>query len=268
MLDLHCHILPGIDDGPADMAESLRMARRAVLDGITAAVATPHTGNGAYNNSLEIVLTGIARLKESLKEAGIPLKLYPGAEVHLVARLSEKINRREIATINRSRYLLVELPGVLLLDSCKAELFNLRLQGFVPIIAHPERQAHFQKNPESLGEMVEMGILAQVTAQSLLGDFGSKIQRCAEKMLKNRLATILASDAHGAENRAPVLAEAVNRATKLLGNRAEAKALAGGTPRAIVADEKIIPHHPVVETKSLGNIFARNINKIFASTSF
>lgn len=264
MLDLHCHILPGMDDGPTEMAESLRMAARAVADGISAVVATPHVGNGVFNNRPEEIFAGVERLRVNLHEAGIPLQIYPGAEVHLVPQLSETVNARQVITINHGRYLLLELPEILLVDSCKAELFNLRMQGIVPIIAHPERHAYFQKHQGALLELLEMGMLCQVTAQSLLGDFGSRIQKCAEQMVRNRQVQVLASDAHGAENRVPALTEAVKRAARLLGNREEAEALAGAIPRSIVANREIKPRGPSATRRSFGKRMARAFDKMFA----
>lgn len=263
MLDLHCHILPGMDDGPTDMAESLRMAARAVADGISAVVATPHAGNGVFNNRPKEILAGVERLRLKLREAGIPLQVYPGAEVHLMPQLGEMVNGRQMVTINHGRYLLLELPEILLVDSCKAELFNLRMQGIVPIIVHPERHAYFQKHQESLLELLEMGMLCQVTAQSLLGDFGGRIQKCAEQMVRNRHVQVLASDAHGAEHRVPALAEAVKRAAGILGNREEAEDMASATPRAIVADREIKSRCPSIAPRGLGRRMSRAFDKMF-----
>lgn len=235
------------------------MAAQAVAAGISAVVATPHVGNSVYSPSLQEILTSTDRLQSSLRESGIPLQVYPGAEVHLIPRLSEMAGNRQIATINHGPYLLLELPDPLLLDSCKLELFNLRMKGFMPIIAHPERNTYLQRHQEFIMEMLEMGALCQITAQSLLGDFGVKTQKFAEKMVKNRAARVLASDAHAAfGSRVPGLAEATERAARILGNHEEANAMVGAIPRAIVTGREIKAPAPQKERgrRTLRSIFA------------
>lgn len=244
MIDLHCHILPGVDDGPATLAESLQMAETAVAGGIRAVVATPHTGNGVYSNGAVAIIDRVNQLNTELAGAGIPLQVFPGAEVQLSLGLVENLRGGAAVTINNSRYILLELPPTLLPDPCKEELFSLLTHGFIPIIAHPERHTYLQRNFDYLADLVQMGALCQVTAQSLLGVFGNYVQAAAEKMLRNRLAHVLASDAHGAEGRVPALESAVAAAARLLGSREKVEQMVTAVPAAIIADNDVYAEAP------------------------
>ncbi len=237
MIDLHCHILPGVDDGPASQDESLAMARIAVEDGIHAVVATPHTLNGIYSNPLREVISKVATLQKSLSENHIDLLLYVGADVHLCPHLVDRITSGDAPTINDTgNFILLELPSQTIpKKGVKDEIFALKLNGITPIITHPERNAIIQHDPEILYEFISMGALSQVTAMSLTGDFGMRVKHSTEILLKYRLAHIIASDAHSSDNRPPVLSRAVENAAEILGNNEEAERMVTEVPSAIVS---------------------------------
>jgi protein-tyrosine phosphatase len=243
MIDLHCHILPGVDDGARSLEESLSMAKQAVEDGIHSIVATPHTLNGIYLNRVREVTSKVAALQKTLSENHIELRLYAGADVHLCPRLLERIESGDACTIGNGRkYLLLEFPSQAIPKAVRDEIFCLKLNGITPIITHSERNAVIQHNLDVLYELVSMGVLSQVTAMSLTGDFGMFVRHSAEMLLKHRLVHIIASDAHSPDNRPPVLSNAVELAAEILGNYEEAERMVNEVPSAILAGQ--IPDIP------------------------
>jgi protein-tyrosine phosphatase len=250
MIDLHCHILPELDDGPDVLAESLQMAEIAAAGGIRAIVATPHAGNGLYPSKPADIAGRVADFNADLADASIPLKVYPGAEVQLSPGLAERLHQGKVTTINNSRYILLELPPILLPDSCKSELSSLLNNGFIPVIGHAERHSYLQKNLAYLAGLVQMGVLCQVTAGSLLGRFGRNVKAVAEQMLQCCLAHIIASDAHGVEGRVPALEGAVSEAARLLDSREKAMRMVTAIPAAIIADSNVYVEPPAMDAVS------------------
>jgi len=246
LIDIHCHILPGVDDGPVDKEESLAMAEKATADGIRIIVATPHTLNGRYLNPSEKIMTQVRDLQSLLSEAQSEIHIVPGAEIHFCLNLKERILNRDALTINDTgKYLLVEFPFQTLPTGYREELFRLKLEGITPIIAHPERNAVFQQYPEMLEELVAAGCLMQVTAMSITGGFGEDVMECAAWMLKIRLAHVIATDAHSAGNRSPILSSAVAVAARIMGNRTDAELMVTRIPEAILAGKPVeIPEPP------------------------
>ncbi len=247
MIDLHCHILPGLDDGAASLEESLAMAGLAVADGIKGIVATPHTLNGVSTNAVLDILFAVSALERALAAGGISLRIFPGSEAHLVTRMALKIKNGEICTLNNNgKYVLIELPSQSVPAGVKQEVFELKLGGITPIIAHPERNAAIQNNPDILRELIHMGALAQVTAMSLLGDFGPGAGECAKRLLENRLVQLIASDAHSPRTRPPLLSQAVEEAARILGNPREAEAMVFGRPAAILTGHPLDCPNPTM----------------------
>ncbi len=244
MIDLHCHILDGLDDGPSTLDESLAIDRQAAADGIKSMVATPHVCNGVYCGSAALITQKVKALNEELGKANIPLTVYPGAEVQLVPRLTGLLRRGEVCTINNSRYVLIELPPTFLPETVKDEFFALRVNGYIPVLAHPERHPRVKSDLGYLAELVQMGTLCQLTAQSLTGEFGRTAQAAAEKMVENGMAHILATDSHSSKWRKPVLSNAVNRAAGLLGSREDAWQMVSGLPQAILDDREFAVEIP------------------------
>ena len=216
MVDLHCHILPGRDDGAKSLGEALAMAYLAHANGITDLVATPHAQNGVYHNDRADVLNGVAALQEELERVGIPLRLHPGMEVHVHVDLLENLRGGELLTLcDGSNYLLLELPERSIPSCTESILHELQVLGVTPILAHPERNKVLQTQPDRLAEWMETGMLVQLTGGSLLGQFGRSAQRAAEEMVRRNLAHLIASDGHGAESRRPYLRAAYRRLAKV-----------------------------------------------------
>ncbi len=185
------------------------MARLAVADGIRTVVVTPHHLNGVYSNPASAVLSAVAELREALLAAGIPLKILPGTELHLVPELPEELGAGRAMTVaNQKKAVLVELPVHTVPLGSDQLLEQIICQGLQPIIAHPERNSQLREHPEMLEDWIEMGCLGQVTAQSLTGQFGPQIQDAARAMLQRGLIHVVASDAHRDRRRIPRISEA------------------------------------------------------------
>lgn len=213
MIDLHCHYLPGIDDGSQSMAESLDLARASVADGITHAAMTPHIHPGRYENVRSSVITATNHFRAALADAAIPLQIFPAGEVRLSAEVIELLEQDELpylGTLNGYRILLLEFPyGQIPVGTDKLAHWLLT-QKIRPLIAHPERNKVVLDNLERIAPFVEMGCLLQVTAGSVVGDFGRAAQESAALMLEHRWVSVIATDAHNLLHRAPILSRARN----------------------------------------------------------
>ena len=258
MIDIHCHILPGIDDGPESQDMSLEMAEIAEKDGIRVIVATPHTLNGVYLNRSEEVISRVQDLQKAISGKGIRLRVYPGADNHLCPNMLERIKKGDAGTINNSgKFILLELPSQSIPNGVKDEIFRLKLAGVTPIITHPERNMVLDHDPEILYEFVNMGALIQITAMSLTGEFGELTRAASELMVKNRVAHIIATDAHSNRTRRPVLSLAVEYAADILGSYDEARQMVSERPDAILRGE--MPDIPEpIRTRQRFRFFAKS----------
>ncbi|OHC08786.1 MAG: hypothetical protein A3K25_06375 [Planctomycetes bacterium RIFOXYB12_FULL_42_10] len=226
MIDIHTHILPAIDDGPTTMTESLEMCRIAVNDGIKKMIATPHVQNGMYDLDANKVLEKIHLLNQLVKQEGLDLVIFPGAEVHLSDRLldAEILKESSILTLNGGRkYILLEFPFQWVPSGTEHVIFKLRSMGFTPILPHLERNFKIQRDPSMIRHFAEMGAILQVTAQSITGDFDAAPMKCALWMLKNNLVHVIASDAHSPAGRPPILTKALKVVSDKLGEEAAKK---------------------------------------------
>lgn len=239
MIDIHSHILPGLDDGAASMEEAIAMARFALTGGIRYMVATPHVKKGKYDNDREKILDTMANLRKVLLKKEIRLFVMPGAEYSLEPDLPQRFSRGELLTINnKGRYLLVELPAEFVPDYTSSVLYDLQLQGVTPIIAHPERNAVIARDHTRLYELVARGALAQITAGSLGGFFGQTAAAAARAFLEQGCAHFIASDAHSSTGRIQYMETAIKEAVNLLGNETGMK-LAQENPQLAIQGEHI-----------------------------
>ncbi len=206
MVDLHGHLLPGIDDGAKSLEQALHMARQAVADGIVLSVLTPHHLNGVYDNRARQVREHCSVFRGHLREYAIPLEILPGNECHLVPELPAALAEGTALTIaDRRRAVLVELPVHTVPLGATNILEEILAMGLQPVIAHPERNGELVEATDQLSEWIEMGCLAQVTAQSCTGRFGPRVQEAARRMLSHGLIHVMASDAHRDSRRIPEL---------------------------------------------------------------
>lgn len=235
MIDLHCHILPGVDDGVRSLDEARSVARRALGEGVRAIAATPHV-RADYPTTPEEMETGVASLQRDFAEGGLALEIVPGAEVAYTQL--PLLSRGELArfTLNQGDvYLLVEFPYYGWPLGLDATIRNLRASGLTPILAHPERNPDVQERPERLASAVEAGALVQVTALSILGRLGRGAKRAAEALIAEGLVHVLATDGHGPHIREGGLAEAARG----LRDEELGRYLTSEAPRAILAGEPL-----------------------------
>ena len=244
MIDIHSHILPGIDDGAKDQEEALEMARLAVADGIRVMVATPHLFKHQSMdldaiNEKSVILERLDRFRDRLAAEGIALEILPGCDVPLSADTLRLLAEDRVLTVNDGkRYLLLELPHFSIPPTLEDICFRLQSLGLTPIITHPERQPLIQERPERLGRLVELGCLAQLTAGSLTGGFGRRIARVSRQLVKKGYIHLLASDAHNTRGRPPILSQAVSALSKLVGPE-QARAMVTLTPEKIIKGEPV-----------------------------
>ena len=220
LIDVHCHLLPGLDDGPKSWDETLAMAEMAAADGIGTIVATPHQLGSHPDNTPQRIRTETARLQALLDERGIPLSVLPGADVRVEPDLPARVCRGEVLTLaDQGRHVLLELPHEVYLPLDRL-LDQLSESGLVGILSHPERNQGILRRPGVLRPLVAAGCLVQVTAASLTGLFGFRVQRLAESLILKGLVHCVSSDAHGIQGRTPVLGRALARVAELIGRPA------------------------------------------------
>lgn len=219
MIDLHCHILPGVDDGAGSLEESCRMARLAWESGIRAVVATPHCGrpdmpgnylSGALLRQVELLQTAVA-------ERGMGLKIYPGMEVFVTAAFPRLLEQKLLLPLAGSRYLLMEFSFDEAPEFMTKMLAYALRQGLVPLVAHPERYYAVQWEPEVAARWVAAGCRLQLNRGSLQGRLGDRAQHCGWQLLRMGLGHVVASDAHGAEARRPELRSCLEALAEELG---------------------------------------------------
>ncbi|WP_010095246.1 tyrosine-protein phosphatase [Ornithinibacillus scapharcae] len=208
MIDIHSHILAGIDDGALTWNDSLIMAKAAVEEGIHTIIATPHHQNGRYINERYNVERYIEEFQLALREEKIPLRVLAGQENRVQPNLLKQINIGNVGPLYETNYILLELPSREIPHYTFALLAQLQLAGYIPIIAHPERNHRIKEEPEILLELVQRGALAQITAASLIGEFGGPIQKFTNQIVEANLAHFIASDAHNMLERGFVLQKA------------------------------------------------------------
>ncbi|HOX38889.1 MAG TPA: exopolysaccharide biosynthesis protein [Candidatus Brocadiia bacterium] len=242
MIDIHCHMLPGLDDGPEDMSGFLEMARMAAADGIKTVVGTPHVLDGRYEAQGPRVLETVEQARKAMADAGIALELLPGSDTHMNDNLIAKLNSGDVLTVgNGGRYLLLEISGPLVIQSLRELFFELGLKRIRCILTHPERHPEVQHNPQSLMEVLEGSCLVQITTTSLTGGFGPTAQTCSRTLLEHRMVHVVATDAHNTKSRPPILSQALEETRDFLGEHADF--LFKNNPRAIL-DGKEIPYNP------------------------
>ncbi|NPV51928.1 MAG: hypothetical protein HPY71_00180 [Firmicutes bacterium] len=256
MIDIHAHILPGLDDGPKEWDESLAMARQAAADGITTIVATPHVIAGRYENSCEVVAERVQEFQERLSRSRLEIRVLPGGEVFFEDGLVGAIKSGRVPSVcNAGKYALIEFPLGGIPAAAERMVFELAVNGVTPVIAHPERNEDVIRDPNNLYRLVERGALAQVNAGSLIGEFGRRVLETAQVLVTHRMVQIIASDAHSSRHRPFRLAAALNEARRLVG-REQAEAMVEDIPAKVIAGEDVPLQSPKPYSRRKG-FFAR-----------
>jgi len=201
MIDIHCHILPGIDDGAQNEQDAIEMAQQAVNSGINTVIATPHHKNRTYDNEKPFIQKDVKRLNQLFEASNVPLNVQAGQEVRIFGELVDDFKKGDIQTLNDSKYLLLEFPSNEVPQYTEQLIFDIQRAGMTPVIAHPERNRDLYTNPNRLYELVSQGALAQVTSGSLTGAFGKEIKQVSHQMIQANLIHFVASDAHNIDTR-------------------------------------------------------------------
>ena len=236
MIDLHCHLLPGIDDGPETLAEALEMARIAVANGIEEARVTPHLLPGRWDNDLPKIAAAVEAYRAALAQASIPLEVGFAAEVRLdyeILPLVEAGRVPFLGTLEGWKVMLLEFPHSHVPVGADKFVAWLLERNIRPLIAHPERNKDLMRDPEKLEPFVRAGCLLQVTADAVAGGFGELCARRAREFLERGWVSVLASDAHDTVDRPPRIAPGRDAAAKIVGE-VEARRMTHGTPLRIV----------------------------------
>ncbi|MBM4036918.1 MAG: hypothetical protein FJ290_00260 [Planctomycetes bacterium] len=220
-VDMHCHCLPGVDDGPATVGEAIELCNALVADGVTTVIATPHQ-LGRFDSTLtaDDIRHAVVELSAALSARGIPLVVEAGADVRVDERIPALLDAGRLVTLADSgRYLLLELPHDTFIN-IQPLLAEIVARGVTPVLSHPERNVFLARRPEAMSPWLEGGALLQVTAASLLGHFGPLAEQVAWHWLATGAAALVASDAHDAAARRPCMTQATEAIARRLGEPA------------------------------------------------
>ena len=252
MIDVHCHLLPGIDDGARDMGEALAMARAAYENGIRFSIVTPHIHPGRYENSAQKISGSLSRFEVALSKAGIPLRLGMAAEVRLSPEILPMIERDQIpflGELDGYRIMLLEFPHSHIPPGAEQLVEKLLAMNVRPVIAHPERNKDVMRKYSKIEPFIEMGCFLQLTASAVAGRFGKKSHKCALQLLGSDAFMMLATDAHDLKGRYPELREGYQAAVELVGPE-DARKLVLDNPMAVVKSQ-LVPEGDKVVTAML-----------------
>ena len=256
-VDIHCHMIPGIDDGSKSWDQSLAMGEMAVADGIETIAVTPHQLGSYTHNHGQLVRSRTAELQQLLDDHRLPLQVLPGADVRIEPGMLEKLRSGDVLTLaDQRKHVLLELPHELYfpLDDV---LGDLHRAGLVGILSHPERNQGLLKKPQLIEPLVDSGCLMQVTCSSLMGTFGSAPQQMAEWMQEQGLVHFLATDAHGPNSRRPLMRRAFERAAEIVDEEI-ATLLCCRNPAAVACGGDIeMPQYKPKQRGFLASLFKR-----------
>jgi protein-tyrosine phosphatase len=238
MIDLHAHILHGMDDGPGDMETSLRMLKAAAEDGITKIVATPHYVTGANRYDKDGLKCTFDQLADTARLSGLEIELLLGNELFMDEYIIGALNAGQCFTIAGTRYVLVELPLYRVPPYTERVLYDFINNGYKPILAHPERYAGVQADPNTLKAYIDMGCMVQLNATSINGAGGCRLQQVSRLLLEHNMAHIIASDCHSDIARPPLMTQAYKRVQGWLGKE-KADRLFCQNPERVLMDQDI-----------------------------
>lgn len=209
MIDIHNHIIPGVDDGSRDIETSIKMLKMAEEDGINTIAATPHYIRGRYETPYDEVLKKVTQLQSEARDRGLDIEIIPGQEVYVDNNTISDYKNKNIGCINKTKYMLIELPMDRMPDDALDIIYELRLLNITPILSHPERYEYIINNISTINEFANEGCLFQINTGSITGIFGKKVQKTAEKLIKHRMCNFIASDSHSTNRRCPGFKDAL-----------------------------------------------------------
>ncbi|MFD2044550.1 tyrosine-protein phosphatase [Ornithinibacillus salinisoli] len=257
MIDIHCHILPGVDDGARTMTESMVMAREAEKQGIQKIIATPHHQNGAFTNSASDIKPMVKLLNVKLLEANIPVEILPGQETRIYGEMVTDLKTGDLLPLNEtSQYVFVELPDTHVPQYTTQLLFDMQIAGYIPIITHPERNQELIDNPDKLYRLVKNGAVTSITASSVIGKAGKKIQKFTQQLIASNLTHFVGSDAHNLKRRGFYMREAFQEIGRTFGTTISYQLMENS--EALVGGLALYKNEPErVVTQKLWKVFSK-----------
>lgn len=241
MIDLHCHLLPGVDDGSANLETSLRLAQEAVTNGVDYALLTPHHMNGVYVNHRADVIKQTQAFQDKLTKHGIKLTVFPGQEVRINGDLLTALDQNDILFADEgNHYLMLEFPDDDVPAYTDQMIYDLQQRGIIPIIVHPERNTMIMKQPDLLLNLLQKGCLSQLTASSYVGTFGKKVETFCHQLIAAGQGYVFASDVHNLPGRKYEMREAFEQLRKEFGN--ELAETFEGNAKVIINGDLVMTH--------------------------
>lgn len=257
MIDIHCHILPGIDDGAKDMDTSIEMLKIAEEDGIKKIIATPHFYRGHYENKYQDVVKKVEELNIVAMKNGIEVEILPGQEIFLDKYTLQYYKEGIIKGLNNTEYMLLELSPLEFPLYALDVIYELKLYGIKPIIAHPERYLYVNRDISILNELIEEQCFFQINAGSVRGIFGKKTQNTAIGLIKNNICDLVASDAHSTGGRRPKIKESLMEIQKQ--NKQNYEKIISNFTALSKGDEIFYTNRKIKENKSFLSKFIRKL---------
>jgi protein-tyrosine phosphatase len=240
MIDLHCHILPGVDDGAKSIEDSVEMARIAAAAGTKTIVATPHMMHPQFHVRGDVAKQKLEEVRAAILAAKIPIEILLAGEIHWSTEIPQLLDSGELLPLCKDRrYILFELPTSHVPHATREVMWQFQLAGIFPVLAHPERNLEFEQNPDLVHEFRNAGVPIQVTAMSLTGDFGRKARKLSERWLAEAAVDLVASDGHSTRGRPPTMEAAAKYVRKHAGETVE-DWLMSEVPRRILAGEPVL----------------------------
>lgn len=262
MIDVHSHILPDIDDGSRSMEETIEMIKQAKEAGFDAIISTSHYLEGYYEADVKIRTNLIKKIKEELKKQKIDIDLYIGSEIYISENLEELVKNKKVSCLNNSDYMLFEFPLNAKPINMKDLIYSIQKLKKIPVLAHPERYAFIQEDPEIIYELIEMGVLMQSNYSSFIGRYGSKAETLAKKMLKCNMIHMLGSDCHRKNTTYKEIDEVLKIIDSIAGEE-KRKELTSINPMHVVKKEKFEIDIPEEIKFTASEKFVEKIKKIF-----
>lgn len=260
MIDIHCHIVPGVDDGAKTLDDALDMLRIAESEGIKKIINTSHYHPQFKYTKGEELLEELENFNKIIKEKGIDVEVIIGNELYFDDSFLECIEKKEFYTLNNSKYALVEFSPTNFPKKLSEVVYEFKIRGYVPILAHIERYSDIQENPSLITEAIKEGALIQINASSVLGKGSSEAHRITELLLKNNLVHFVGTDAHGSQRRRPMIKEAYDYVCSEYGER-KAQRLFIENPSKVINNEEVEIVLEVEEVKKKKSFFSKLFKK-------
>lgn len=238
MIDMHSHILPNIDDGSQSLETSIQMLKEAYDAGFTSVISTSHYIEESWCTSKKEREKLIEEINKKLKEEAVNIKIYNGAEAYVSTNLNKLIKEADLPTINETRYLLMELPMNSEIIYLNEIIYELKADGIIPIIAHPERYSYVQKEPKIIENLVKKGVLFQANYGSIIGKYGRTAEKTVKRLLKNDLIHFLGTDTHRGNSIYTEMEKILKKLTKLIGKE-KLEILSNINPQKVLKNEEI-----------------------------